>query len=95
MGTAIDVERIQDDCGHCMGWYAKGNQTLEEMIKGIEFSEGSDWFEKGEKEELKTEYGYMRLVPVGKFDDQPFKHYIHFPCEKGRGAFECTVVYRE
>jgi hypothetical protein len=91
----IDVERISDDCGDCMGWYAKGKNTLEEMIKGIEFTEGDDYLEDDEKLLLKPIYGYMRFVPVGKYDDQPFEFYINFPCKKGRGAFECTVVYRE
>jgi hypothetical protein len=91
----VDAEVMLDVTGHTTGWYAKGKHTLEEMLEGIEYAVGKDYFEGGEKEDLKLFDGYMRLVPVGKYEEHNFYQHILFPVEKGRGAFECTVVYRE
>jgi hypothetical protein len=87
----VEVFKIIYDDESLCSFYAKGIHTLQEMIEGIEWEEGDDFFEDVQKELLVAKHGYLRCVPVNKNDDKPFSHYL-IPCKKSRGAFECTVV---
>ena len=89
---AIDVYRMIDDNGDTLAWYAKGNYTFDEVVKGVEFENGDDYFDDFEKDKLKVEHIYLRCVPVSKYDNMPFSYYF-LNSKKGRGAFEVSIIY--
>ena len=88
----IDVYRMIDDGARTTGWYAKGNHTLEEIIDGVEYENDVGYFEPDEIAKFKVYHTYFRCVPVSKFDDLPFSHWLH-ESKPGRGAFEVSVIY--
>jgi hypothetical protein len=98
MAEIVDVYEMIDDGGGLTGWYAKGNHTLEEMVEGIKWEYGDDYFDEddfnegGRDKYLKVVHEYMRCVPVPRDSDLPFAHWL-VACKKGRGAFECSTIY--
>ena len=88
----VDVYRITEECEGTIGWYAKGNYTLEEVIEGIELEEGKEYFDPDGKKNLKIVHKYFRCLPVSKNDDLPFAYWL-LDSKKGRGAFEVSVIY--
>ena len=92
--TTLESFDIIDDGGSIMGFYVKGNHSLEDCIKAIEWDHGDDYFDPEEKLKLKVFHCYYRKVPVAPWE-KDFVSYGHrlVECDKGRGAFEASVVY--
>lgn len=89
-----DSYDIIDDNGSVMGFYVKGNYSLEECIKAFEYDHGDDYFEEGEKSKLKVFHCYYRKVPVSPSIKENFSFsHLLIESKKGRGAFEVSVVY--
>ena len=91
---ALDSFDIVDDNGDTMGFYVKGNHTLEECIQAVEWDHGDDYFDPEEKAKLKVFYHHYRKVPVAPWEkDLVFYSHRLVESKKGPGAFEVSVVY--
>jgi len=90
----LDSFDIVDDNGDTMGFYVKGNHTLEECIEAFEWDHGDDYFDPDEKLKLKVFHCYYRKVPVSPTiaENFAFSHLL-VESKKGPGAFEASVVY--
>jgi hypothetical protein len=58
----LDIQRVYDDCGDGLGWYAEGHVDKKEFLKEV----NAEWDEEFTIEAVK--HMYMKFVKITKKD---------------------------
>ena len=88
---SINIERMTNNVGDLIGWYAIGGYRIHDFQLAIRESERDDFFEDEDCLTVKLnvwyEYCYMRIVSLKNNTTKMEK------CKKGRGAVWCTLAF--